>query len=122
MRRNMDLLRALLLAVEGNDDPYALVNPRIEGHGEPEICHHIALLDDAGLITARDRSAIGIYFWSAGQLTWAGHEFLDLVRDDAVWAAVKRRVGAVAAGGLAFEILAEEARRELRRRIDDGAR
>lgn len=118
MRRDMDLLRAILLAVEENPDPYELVTPKIEEHDELEVCHHIALLADAGLVTARDRSAIGVYYWSAGHLTWAGHEFLDLVRNDALWDEIKRRVHE-ASDGLAFSELLEEARHEVRRRIEE---
>jgi len=116
MRRDMDLLRDILLAVERNADPFELVTPNVEGHAEIEVCRHIALLVDAGLVTGLDRSAIGVYYWSAGQLTWAGHEFLDLVRETALWETIKGRV-MQASGGLAFGVLIDEAAREVHRRI-----
>ena len=119
MRRDMDLLRAILLAVEGNDDPFELIDPGVEGHAELAVCRHIALAAEAGLITARDRSAIGVYYWSAGQLTWAGHEFLDLVRDETLWTEAKRLVEH-ATGSLAFELLRAEAVALARRRMQSS--
>ncbi len=74
-----------MLAAEETRDPYELIDPKFDGHSEAEISYHIALLDDAGLLHGQDRSAIGIFRWSAGTLTWAGHEFVDAVRDDGVW-------------------------------------
>ena len=72
-----------MLAAEKNKDPYELVDPKFEGHNETEISYHIALLDDAGLLHGQDRSAIGVFRWSAGALSWAGHEFVEAARDEA---------------------------------------
>ena len=85
MKRNMQLIRMVMLAAEKNKDPYELVDPKFEGHNETEISYHIALLDDAGLLHGQDRSAIGVFRWSAGALSWAGHEFVEAARDEAVW-------------------------------------
>lgn len=85
MKRNMQLIRMVMLAAEKNKDPYELVDPKFEGHNETEISYHIALLDDAGLLQGQDRSAIGVFRWSAGALSWAGHEFVEAARDEAVW-------------------------------------
>ena len=73
MQRNVDLIRWILIEVEANSEPNEYVTPVIEGFSEVEVCHHIALMAQAGLISAIDRSAIGVYYWSAGQLTFAGH-------------------------------------------------
>jgi hypothetical protein len=75
----------VMLAAENTKDPYELVDPKIEGHSETEISYHIALLDDAGLLHGTDRSAIGVFRWSAGALTWEGHEFVESARDEKAW-------------------------------------
>jgi len=85
VKRNMQLIRMVMLAAEKNKDPYELVDPKFEGHNETEISYHIALLDDAGLLHGQDRSAIGVFRWSAGALSWTGHEFVEAIRDEAVW-------------------------------------
>ena len=85
MKRDMDLIRKVMLAAEKTEDPGELIDPKFEGRTEQEISYHIALLDDAGLLHGQDRSAIGVFRWSAGTLTWAGHEFVESVRDEDVW-------------------------------------
>lgn len=104
MKRDMELIRRVMLAAEKSKDPYELVDPKFEGHNETEISYQIALLDDAGLLHGQDRSAIGIFRWSAGALTWSGHEFVEAIRDEAVW-----KEALVIAGmtddGVVFEIL-----------------
>lgn len=93
-----------MLAAENTEDPNELVDPKFDGYNETEVSYHIALLDDAGLLHGQDRSAIGVFRWSAGTLTWAGHEFVEAVRDDAVWQEALA-VTAKAGGGVVFEVL-----------------
>jgi len=94
----------VMLAAEKSKDPYELVDPKFAGHDETEISYHIALLDDAGLLHGQDRSAIGVFRWSAGALTWAGHEFVESVRDDSVWKEALA-ITAKSGNGTVFEIL-----------------
>ena len=94
----------VMLAAEKSKDPYELVDPKFEGHNETEISYHIALLDDAGLLHAQDRSAIGVFRWSAGALTWAGHEFVEAIRDDSVWKEALT-ITAKSSDGTVFELL-----------------
>lgn len=104
MKRDMDLIRMVMLEAEKTKDPNELIDPKFEGHNETEISYHIALLDDAGLLHGQDRSAIGIFRWSAGTLTWEGHEFVEAIRDDGVW---QEALGIVAksGGGVVFDLL-----------------
>ena len=118
MRRNLDLARAILLDIESRGSPNELVDPKIAGHNELEISYHVMLLEDAGLIRAMDRSAIGIFRWSAGALTWSGHELVEYARDEALWDAAKRDVAAAASGGLPFHTLRERLRELVRRGLD----
>lgn len=104
MKRDMELIRSIMLEAEKSQDPYELIDPKIEGHNELEISYHIALLDDAGLLHGHDRSAIGIFRWSAGPLTWAGHEFVEAARDESIWKdalAITDKAG----NGTVFELL-----------------
>ncbi len=94
----------VMLAAENSKDPYELVDPKFEGHNEAEISYHIALLDDAGLLHGQDRSAIGVFRWSAGTLTWRGHEFVEAVRDEAVWKEALA-ISGMSGNGTNFEIL-----------------
>ena len=104
MKRDMELIRQVLLAAEKNEDPYELIDPKFEGRNEIAISYHIALADDAGLLHGHDRSAIGVFRWSAGLLTWEGHEFVEAARDDTVWKEALAITGK-SGDGVVFEIL-----------------
>lgn len=87
MRRDMDLIRHLLLLIEdqGSDMNSWIEDTIVEGHTEEEISHHIWLLSDGGFIDAIDLSTMECSSFKPRCLTWQGHEFLDAVRDKDIW-------------------------------------
>jgi uncharacterized protein DUF2513 len=104
MKRDMDLIRQILLRIEteGTDDKRLFL--KIEGYSEGEISYHVKLLAEAGLIRAMDmeRGVLGSIWWPIS-LTWNGHDFLDAARDDTNWNKAKSLVGAKVASA-SFEV------------------
>lgn len=82
MKRDMDLIRKILLQIEDDGDVSS-----IEGYEEPVILKHLELLEEAGLINASFKGADQTRIVSAHveRLTWSGHEFLDAARSDTLW-------------------------------------
>ena len=117
MERDLDLIRAILLDIEARGTPTQLIDPTVEGSNDLQISYHVMLMEDAGLIRATDRSAIGIFRWSAGSLTWLGHELAEYLRDETLWETAKRDVLDASAGGLPFEVLRDRLRELVARRI-----
>jgi hypothetical protein len=109
MKRDMDLVRLLLL--EAEEAKNRIMTKRLADQEQfaeydlPMIDHHVTIMDEAGLIKAYHEGdrARGTYGWSIMRLTWDGHEFLDTVRDPEIWR--KTKSGAAAAGGYAFGFL-----------------
>lgn len=102
MKRDMELIRAILLKTEElppNGDGRTL---EIEGYAEPEINYHARLAVEAGLMRAD--FADNADFTIPESLTWAGHEFLDAARQDTFW---NRWKGTLSNNGVAvtFEAL-----------------
>jgi hypothetical protein len=102
MRRDWDLVRKIVLAVEDHPDGFM---PRldIEGYSREQIGYHAYLLIDAGLAAG---VSIGVSGDKSPQamlrnLTWAGHEFAESARDDSRWKTamgiVKDKGGAITA-------------------------
>jgi hypothetical protein len=118
MKRDLDLVRAILLDIEARGTPLDLIDPDIDGYNELEISYHVMLLEDSGIIRAMDRTAIGIFRWSAGALTWRGHELVEYLRDDKLWEAAKADLLAAADGGLPFDMIQERLRELVSRRLD----
>lgn len=124
MKRNMDLIRGLLLDIETNEN----VNGRFVisdadfgaagGDSRTAIQYHLRLLLDAGYIEGEDlmKTAASpqnirnmIESASVGnadtsilvtRMTWAGHDFLDTVRDSKVWSQTKEALKGVEGVGI----------------------
>ena len=98
MKRNMDLMRQLLLGIERETSTQYDFN--IEGIGELEKWYNVDLLVEANLIKGVEvrwaSDGIGPYvnFKGLVAMTWQGHDFLDAVRDDAVWSKAKEKARA----------------------------
>ena len=104
MKRNMELVRELLLRVEADEGFGSLVSK----YSQEEIVGHVEILLDAKLLEGK------VYHDLSGdpgsayiqRLTWAGHEFLDNARNDTAWKNVMEKVKGVGATA-SFEILVE---------------
>jgi hypothetical protein len=109
MRRNLEILREVLLAVELAEGPFDLTDGRIEDHSFAELAHHTELLIEAGLLKGEvvyaDTQGTPVYVRIL-RLTWAGHEFLATARDERTWQEALR---ATPAGpeAMSFEVLCE---------------
>ncbi|ONA16682.1 DUF2513 domain-containing protein [Burkholderia pseudomallei] len=125
MRRDLDLIRELLLKLEALPVPSAGLQVidgseatvQVDGYTAEQIDYHLLLLEQAGFIHAGGldfgmRFGPGIGFQS---LTWAGHDFLDSVRSSDVWDRAKQ--AASAAGGFTVELLMFAAKSYLQTRI-----
>ena len=105
MKRDMDLCRLILLEVESWE---TTLEPRpvdIPDRSRDEVDHHAYLLMEAGLVE-------GLTFEGQGDpidrcwprsLTWRGHDFLELARNDTRWAKAVARVSKI--GGRTLDLL-----------------
>ena len=117
MKRDMDLVRKIVLAIEeqphGHPDEFTL-----EGYSEEQVGYHLHLMLQAGLIDGSDVTCAGSLSPQAivNSLTWAGHEFADASRNETIWnkakQVVKEKVGSVGIGVL-IEYLQKLARSAL---------
>ncbi len=106
MKRDMDLVRSILLKIEASEDDRraGIKLGSVEGHSAVEVSYHVKLLAQAGLIEAKHLSTFDTSKWVPRQLTWAGHEFLDAARDANLWERAKCTV-LKQTGGLSLEVL-----------------
>ncbi len=105
MKRDLNLIRKIILAVEDAPTGFA---PKlsIDGYNEGEVGYHAHLLIDAGLARGADVTTLASVGPEAilTSLTWAGHEFAALARDDYRWskamAELKDKAGVITLDGL----------------------
>ncbi|MCZ8308668.1 MAG: DUF2513 domain-containing protein [Microcystis sp. LE19-98.1E] len=123
MKRDMELIRLILLDVEAQGGPNVgeqTFTVEIPGRSNDEVQYHLWLLHEAGLIDAyvignqlvQPRNRV-----SPRRLTWAGHDFLDSVRDPEVWK--KTRDGALLAGGWTFDLVKDLAKGLAKKKIEE---
>lgn len=84
MKRNPDLIRDLMLALEAAEGAELLRVPDIPGYSRHQVDHHFRLLVEAGLASAGHVSSDGRR-WVAVRLTWSGHDHIDTIRDQRIW-------------------------------------
>ena len=90
MKRDMELVRSILFALESSQQ-----NAAFEGYDDDTVKYHKALVIEAGLADGSSlKSGTGNREVPAAvmltRLTWSGHEFLDTVRSDTVWVNTKQ--------------------------------
>jgi hypothetical protein len=105
LKRDLDIVREILLAVEHSS--YPPPNPlTLPGRSEDEINYHLALMLQAGLIEGFESKTISANLprVRVTKLTWEGHEFLEAARDDSSWNKAKAKAASTA-GGLTFEVI-----------------
>lgn len=114
MKRDMDLVRHIVFALEDHEHGFA-PQLKLEGYTEEQIGYHVHLMIQAGLVEGCDTTCLGNDSPSAEatSLTWAGHEFADAARSDTVWnktkLVIKDKVGSVGIG-LLIEVLKQQAK------------
>jgi hypothetical protein len=89
MKRDMNLIRLLLLETEGEEP-----KPDLSVFSEDQRLYHSALLIEADLVhgqiiedgSGQPASTVTL------RLTWAGHEFLDAARNDTIWHKAGERI------------------------------
>src|SRR5690554_106179 len=88
MKRDVDLIRQLLFDIErhGAECSFDTLRNGAAPEADERARYHLRLLIDAGLAKETERSATG---HPCVRLTNAGHEFLDICRDDANWREAK---------------------------------
>ena len=124
MRRDMDLIRVIMLKLEDWDkSPGSILSTSdienefpIEGYTHHQVMYHYKLIVDKGWIDTGGFPVITFRTLYFRGLTNEGHDFVDSVRDEAVWAMT--RDGAKKAGAFTLELLGQLAKGFAKKQIE----
>ena len=96
MKRDIDLMRTILLTIEerytaGEGKIFCL---NVNGYEMAEIGEHCELLYQQSLINTYEPiyAGSGLKSFFAGNLTAQGYDYLEIIRDDKVWEKTKQSV------------------------------
>lgn len=92
MQRNMDLVRTILMWIEDSPSGWAAPPFGIAGFTPEQVSYHAHIMMEDGLLESVGPARSGNPVYS---LTWKGHEFLDLARDQKRWSQAKIAIGKV---------------------------
>lgn len=125
MKRDMDMIRDLLLQIEGGKTSFQILPKSHAAHlgmsdedamddaAAYKMERHIELLQEAELATFT-RSSGGV--WFDAKITWSGYEFLETVKDPEIWDQAKS--GVARAGGAGLELLGQLAKGLVKTQIE----
>jgi len=129
MKRDMDIIRLLLLQLESGERPKELKKYSLEQINYNSLLMIEAKLAEGGAFNRKSLRELGVKIGGnlaedrvvvLFRLTWAGHDFLDASRDETLWKKAKATVMKPAAS-FTFDFLKEWLRNEIRARFG-GAR
>lgn len=97
MKRDLDLMRKLLLALETREEECFASELKIANYDGGRIQYHVRLLAQGGYVVGSDQSTMDGNDFLVESLTFSGHEYLDAVRSPKIWRMTKE--AAVKVGG-----------------------
>jgi hypothetical protein len=94
MKRDMDLVREVLIFIEEHSHGFAPDSISIEKYSDEQVGYHCYLMEQAGLVYAKDQTTMADFSpnWTAVAMTWKGHEFLDNAKHQGSWQQAKEVV------------------------------
>jgi len=104
MKRDMDLVRNIMLILNEHDHGNAPQRIEIEGYSAEQIGYHCFIMNEAGLIEAADCTSMSSVSPEAIpiRLTWDGHEFIENASNDNIWNQTKGAISKL--GDVSFAV------------------
>ena len=112
MKRDMDLVRAILLGIEELDggsgcdigNLYKSIKTKGFDCNNQTFVYHLERMKQAFLIDYTEINTLEGSFIYSIKLSWEGHDFLDLSRDSDTWEKFKEKIGGKISS-LSFELV-----------------
>jgi hypothetical protein len=91
MKRDMELVRDILLKIEAAKDPTLtdLLPPNATQDDLEAVTYNFGLLVGAGFAEGNAYHTMTSENWHDIKLTWQGHELLEAIRDPEIWRRTK---------------------------------
>jgi len=122
MKRNLDLLRKILLHLENDVEYGSSINSGklykyFKDYKESEFLYQVFLLMDSGLIVAIDKSGLNYKLFFIKEITSKGHDFIDSFREQDTWSQTKEKAKKI--GSFTLDILMEIGKEYIKQKISD---
>lgn len=103
MKRDMELCRKILFAIEEQHKGETIMDLSIENYTMEQVAYHCKIMYEAGFLSYYEGyyTFEGISDFQVGGLTWEGNDFLDKIREDTIWNKTKTTI---IKGGLSMTV------------------
>lgn len=84
----MELVRNILFALEAKEHTGTTFGLHIDGYTIENIAYHCKMMKESGLIDEYTEQRTGteqLCYFTVGDLSWAGQDFLEKIRQETVW-------------------------------------
>lgn len=108
MKRDMDIVRLILMQIADEDGPTFDGIFRFGETPAAVVTEHVKLLMEAGYIDGGFIESMDEAFYHGLRLTWSGNDFVETIRDDGVWGEAKKRASKV--GSWSVSLISELAK------------
>jgi hypothetical protein len=121
VKRDMDLIRDILLKLDGDERLHGMIWVRFEtpeelglkNHSVEEVAYHLHMLIEEGFV--KGDLKLSKIMPLINKITWKGHELIDDIRDDTIWGKTKERTKNLSSVGIA--LIWEIAKAEIRQKL-----
>lgn len=91
-KRDLDRIRLILLHLESGDSPDGWVWTRNDAFYRASDDYQFTLMEQAGFITGLNHRTLASVVPDRVSITYQGHDYLDAVRSEKVWAEVTKKL------------------------------
>lgn len=110
MKRNLDLIRDILLFIEDSESDFICS----EDISFPEIiyddiCDHLELMMNVGFISYDDASVFEMKKYVNIKMLYKGHDYLDAIKDKTVWNKTKEKIKKISSS-ITFDLIKDTAK------------
>lgn len=95
MKRDYELIKLILVRLEGKPDVYSSTDMAFDGYTPTEVSYNAVLLREAGLVDGALTTTLGskVPGIIVNRMTNAGHDLLDTLRNDTVMNRIMEKSG-----------------------------
>jgi len=89
MKRDMELVRKILMVLAEHEGESFVGRLNIDGYNNEIVDYHISIMLDGGLLTGRSQRGDDRLLCNDIKISWLGNDLLEAIKNDTTWEKMK---------------------------------